>query len=130
MMLMHPGPKGESGQLPDAKVVAQMMKYNEELQQAGVLLALDGLQASNKGARVRLKGGKKVVTDGPFSEAKELVGGYWMIQVRTRDEALEWLKRIPLGDESEFVELRQVFEMADFSPELQDLAKPLADKLK
>ena len=128
MMLIYPGAKAETGALPDEKAVAPMMKYNEELQQAGVLLALDGLQPSSKGARLTVQGGKKVVTDGPFAEAKELVGGYWMIQCRSREEAIEWLKRVPLG-EGERVELRQVFEMTDFSQDVQDLAKPLGEKL-
>jgi hypothetical protein len=97
---------------------------------AGVLLALDGLQQSAKGARVRLVGGKPQITDGPFAESKELLGGYWMIQVKSREEALEWAKRIPLGD-GEMVEIRQVFEMSDFdvSPELAAKAKAVEDKL-
>ena len=125
MMLMYPGAKAESGALPDEKLVAPMMKYNEELQKAGVLLALDGLQPTSKGARVTVHGGKKKVLDGPFTEAKELVGGYWMLQVRSRDEAIEWAKRVPLS-EGEYVELRQVFEMSDFSPEVQKLGENLA----
>lgn len=128
MMLMYPGPRAETNELPDQKVFEAMMKYNEELQKAGVLLALDGLQPSRTGARVTLEHGKKVVTDGPFAEAKELVGGYWMIQCRSREEAIEWLKRVPLfGDER--VELRQVWEMQDFPTAVQDLAKPLSEKL-
>src|SRR5215475_12242213 len=116
MMLMYPGPKAESGAVPDQKVFEAMMKYNEELAKAGVLLALDGLRPSKDGARVRLENGKKKITDGPFSEAKELIGGYWMIQVRSREEALEWAKRIPLEneDESAFVEVRQVYELTDW----------------
>jgi len=129
MMLMYPGPKAETT-MPDEKTFAEMMKYNEELQKAGVLLALDGLQPTSKGARLTVKNGKKSITDGPFSEAKELVGGYWIIQVRSRDEAVEWLKRVPLHDETAKVELRQIFEMTDFSPEVQELAKPLGDKLE
>ena len=128
MMLMYPGARAETGELPDQKVFEAMMKYNHELQQAGVLLALDGLQPSRTGARVTLQDGKKVVTDGPFAEAKELVGGYWMIQCRSREEALEWLKRVPLFG-GERVELRQVWEMKDFPQDVQDLAKPLGDKL-
>src|SRR5690348_6158456 len=109
MMIVFPGPKAEAGALPDAAAAAEMMKYNEELQKAGVLLALDGLQATSKGARLRLRGGKRVITDGPFTESKEIVGGYWMIQCRSREEALEWLRRVPLPDEDHMVELRQVF---------------------
>jgi hypothetical protein len=115
MMLMYPGPKAETGALPDEKVIALMMKYNEELTQAGVLLALDGLQPSEKGARIRNSGGKRSISDGPFSEAKEVIGGYWMIQVKSRAEALEWASRCPLS-EGEMIELRQVFEMSDFGP--------------
>jgi hypothetical protein len=114
MMLMYPGPKAETNALPDPAAMAAMMKYNEELTKAGVLLGLDGLQPTAKGARVRFAGGKATVTDGPFTEAKELLGGYWMIQVKSRDEALEWARRIP-GSEGEMVEIRQVFELSDFA---------------
>ncbi len=97
MMLMIP--KGyetaKPGEMPDAKAVEAMMKYNESLQKAGVLLALDGLHPPSMGARVSFEGGKPRVTDGPFAEAKEVVGGYWMIQVKSRDEAIEWAKRCP-----------------------------------
>jgi hypothetical protein len=124
MMLMYPGKQAESGQPPTADVVGPMMKYNEELAKAGVLLALDGLHPSSKGARVR---GKHVI-DGPFTESKELVGGYWLIQVRSREEAIEWAKRIPVCGE-EFVEVRQVFELSDFPADVQKIAEPLADKL-
>jgi hypothetical protein len=131
MMIMYPGPKAETGALPDPAAIGAMMKYNEELGKAGVLLALDGLQPSSKGARVRFKAGKATVSDGPFAEAKELVGGYWIIQVKSRDEALEWARRIP-GADDEMVEVRQVFEMSDFthiSPELSAGATALAGKL-
>jgi len=128
MMLIYPGQKAETGAMPDPELVAKMMKYNEELARAGVLLALDGLQPSSKGARIRSTGGKPTIVDGPFSEAKELVGGYWLIQVRSRDEALAWASRVPLGDD-EMVELRQVFELSDFSPELQRLAEPVESAL-
>jgi hypothetical protein len=131
MMIMYPGAKAETGGLPDPAAIGAMMKYNEELSKAGVLLALDGLQPTAKGARVRYKGGKATVSDGPFAEAKEVVGGYWIIQVKSRDEALEWARRIPASDE-EMVEVRQVFEMSDFthvSPELSAEASALAGKL-
>jgi len=128
MMLMYPGQKAETGVLPDPKVVGAMMKYNEELTKAGVLLALDGLQPTSKGARVRVSGGKRTITDGPFSEAKELIGGYWLIQVRSKGEAVEWASRVPLADD-EMVELRQVFEMSDFPAEIQELAAPLEGAL-
>lgn len=120
MMLMIPGGYEKAGAdvRPDAKAVEAMMKYNEELQKAGVLLALDGLHPPASGVRVTYKGGKPKVTDGPFAEAKEVLGGYWMIQVKSREEAIEWAKRIP-GSENETVEVRQVFEMSDFDADVQ-----------
>src|SRR5688572_5085906 len=109
------------GTAPDAKAVERMMKYNEELQKAGVLLALDGLHPPSAGARVTYAGGKPTVFDGPFAEAKEVVGGYWMIQVRSKAEAIEWAKRAPMGD-NEIIEVRQVQEMEDFPPDVQKAA--------
>jgi hypothetical protein len=121
MMLMIP--KGyetaKPGTVPDAKKVAAMMKYNEALQKAGVLLALDGLHPPSTGARVTFSGGKAKVTDGPFSEAKEVIGGYWMIQVKSKEEAVEWASRCP-GSDNETIELRQVQEMADFPADIQE----------
>ena len=128
MMLMYPGPKAETGALPDPAAVAPMMKYNEDLVRAGVLLAGDGLHPTSNGVRVRVSGGKRSITDGPFSEAKELIGGYWMIQVRSKAEAVEWASRVPLADD-EMVELRQVYEMSEFSAEVQQLAAPVVDAL-
>ena len=123
MMLMIP--KGyesaEPGTMPDAKAVEAMMKYNESLKQAGVLIALDGLHPPSMGARVTFPGGKPKVTDGPFAEAKEVLGGYWMIQVRSKEEAIEWAKRCPAGP-NEVIEIRQVQEMADFPPDVQKAA--------
>ena len=123
MMLMIP--KGYEtaapGTMPDPKAVEAMMKYNEALQKAGVLVALDGLHPPSTGARVSFKNGKPTVTDGPFAEAKEVLGGYWMIRVNSRAEAIEWAKQIPGGD-NEIVEIRQVQEMEDFSPEVQQAA--------
>jgi hypothetical protein len=123
MMLMIP--KGyESaapGAVPDAKAVAAMMKYNEALQEAGVLLALDGLHPPSMGARVSFAGGKPVVTDGPFAEAKEVLGGYWMIEVGSKEEAIDWAKRCP-GSENEVIEIRQVQEMEDFPADVQEAA--------
>lgn len=122
MLLMIP--KGyenaEPGAMPDAEAVAAMMKYNEELQKAGVLLALDGLHPPSMGARVSFKGGKPTVTDGPFAEAKEVVGGYWMIQVKSREEAIEWARRCPAQD-GQIIEVRQVQEMDDFPDEIRDV---------
>jgi hypothetical protein len=100
------------------------MKYNEELTKAGVLLALDGLQPSSKGARVRFAGGKPRVSDGPFTEAKEVIGGYWMIQVKSKEEAIEWATRCPASD-NEVIEVRQVQEMSEFPPDVQEAAANL-----
>jgi hypothetical protein len=104
-----------------------MGKYNEQLHKAGVLLALDGLTPPSMGARVTFKGGKSKVTDGPFTEAKEVVGGYWIIQVKSREEALEWASRIP-GKDNEMVEVRRMFEITDFDPETQkEIQKKFGD---
>jgi hypothetical protein len=123
MMLMIPKGYGEAapGAMPPAESVAAMAKYNETLTKAGVLLALDGLHPPSAGARVSFSGGKPTVTDGPFTEAKEVIGGYWMIQVKSRAEAIEWASRCPASD-NEVIEVRQVFEMSDFSPDLQQAA--------
>jgi hypothetical protein len=116
MMLMIP--KGyesaKPGTMPDPQAVAVMTKYNESLQKAGVLLALDGLHPPSMGARVSFSGGKPTVTDGPFTEAKEVIGGYWMIQVKSKEEAIEWASRCPASD-NETIEIRQVMEFADFN---------------
>jgi hypothetical protein len=128
MMLMIP--KGyenaKPGTMPDAEKVAAMMKYNESLQKAGVLLALDGLQPPSMGARVTFAGGKPKVTDGPFAEAKEVLGGYWMIQVKSKEEAIEWAKRCP-GSDNETIEVRQVHELTDFPPDVQKAAERLPE---
>ena len=128
MMLMIP--KGyesaEPGVMPDAKAVAAMMKYNESLQKAGVLLALDGLHPPSMGARVSFPGGKPKVTDGPFAEAKEVLGGYWMIDVKSREEAIEWASRCP-ASENEVIEVRQVQEISDFPPDVQEAAAGLPE---
>jgi len=124
MMLMIP--KGyesaEPGATPSADAVAAMMKYNDELQKAGVLLACEGLHPPSVGARVSFVGGKPKVTDGPFAEAKEVLGGYWMIQVKSKAEAIEWASRCP-GSESEFIEVRQVQEMSDFPSDVQEIVE-------
>jgi hypothetical protein len=123
MLLMIP--KGyesaEPGAVPDAEAVSAMMKYNESLQKAGILLALDGLHPPSMGARVSFPGGKATVTDGPFAEAKEVLGGYWMIQVKSKDEAIAWASRCP-GGENEIIEVRQVQEMSDFPEDVQKAA--------
>jgi hypothetical protein len=122
MMLMIP--KGYEnaapGVMPEAKAVEAMMKYNESLQKAGVLLALDGLHPPSMGARITFPGGKAKVTDGPFAEAKEVLGGYWMIQVKSKEEAIAWASRCP-GGENEIIELRQVQEFADFPADVQEV---------
>lgn len=112
--------------MPSAEAVAAMMRYNEQLAKAGVLLSLDGLQPPSAGVRVSFKGGKPKVTDGPFAEAKECVGGYWMIQVKSKEEAVEWAKRAPMSDD-ETIEIRQVHEMTDFPPDVQAAASGLED---
>ncbi|MFL5344491.1 MAG: YciI family protein [Hyalangium sp.] len=121
MMLMIPKgyEKAEPGTMPDPKAVAAMMKYNESLQKAGVLLALDGLHPPSMGARISFSGGKPKVTDGPFAEAKEVLGGYWMIQVKSKEEAIEWASRCPASD-NEVIELRQVQEFSDFPADVQE----------
>jgi hypothetical protein len=128
MMLMIP--KGYEtaapGTVPDAKAVESMMKYNEELQKAGVLVALDGLHPPSMGARVSFSKGKPMVTDGPFAEAKEVLGGYWMIRVNSRAEAIEWAKKCPGGD-NEVIEIRQVQEMEDFPADVQQAAAGFAE---
>jgi hypothetical protein len=106
-----------------------MMKYNESLQKAGVLLGLDGLRPTSMGARVSFSGGKPRVTDGPFAEAKEVLGGYWMIQVKSREEAVAWATRCPAAD-GDVIEIRQVFEMSDFGPEVERQGKALAEKIE
>jgi len=123
MMLMIPKgyEKADPGTMPDAKAVAAMMKYNESLQKAGVLLALDGLHPPSMGARISFSGGKPRVTDGPFAEAKEVLGGYWMIQVKSKEEAVEWAKRCPASG-SEVIEVRQVQEFSDFPADVQEAA--------
>ena len=123
MMLMIP--KGyetaTAGTMPSADAVAAMMKYNEELQKAGVLIALDGLHPPSMGARVTFPGGKPHVSDGPFAEAREVLGGYWMINVASREEAIKWASRCP-GGENEMIEVRQVQEMSDFPADVQKAA--------
>ena len=120
MVLVKADKNSEAGILPDEKLLTDMGKYNEQLMKAGVLLAMEGLHPTSKGARVRFSGAKRTLIDGPFAEAKELVAGFWLIQVKSREEAIEWVKRAPNpfpGTESE-IEIRQVFEAEDFGPEL------------
>jgi hypothetical protein len=123
MMIVIPKGYNEAkpGATPDPKVVAEMAKFNESLQKAGVLLTMDGLHPPSMGARVSFKGGKPKVTDGPFAEAKEVIGGFWMIRVKSKAEALEWAKRAPMPDD-EMIEVRQVHEFEDFPEDVQKAA--------
>jgi hypothetical protein len=119
MMIVKANKDSEAGVMPSEELHAAMSKYNEELMKAGVLLDLGGLKASSKGARIKFSGGKRTVVDGPFTESKELIAGYWIIQVKSREEAIEWAKRAPAphgpNQDSE-IELRQFFELEDFGP--------------
>ena len=130
MMLMIP--LGYETAPPDVQLdpaaAAKMMKYNEELQQAGVLITLEGLHPPSMGARVSFATGKPIVTDGPFAEVKEVLGGFWMIEVASREEAIAWASKCPAGP-SEIIEIRQVQEMADFSPEVQEVLVGYEDML-
>ena len=123
MMLMIPGgyESAAPGTMPSADAVAAMMKYNEALKAAGVLITLDGLHPPSMGARVSFSGGKPVVTDGPFAESKEVLGGYWMIEVASREEAIAWAKRCPASN-NEVIEVRQVQKMSDFPADVQEAA--------
>ena len=131
MVIVKADKDSEAGVLPTQDLLAKMGKFNEELVKAGVMLAGEGLQASSKGARVKFSGNKKTVIDGPFSETKELIAGFWLWQVRSKEEAIEWLKRAPF--ENTEVEIRQVFEAEDFgeefTPELRQQEERLREKL-
>jgi len=134
MMIVKATKDSEAGHMPSEKLLSAMGKYNEELMKAGILLDLSGLQSSAKGARVRFSNGKRTVTDGPFAETKELIAGYWIIQVKSKEEAIEWAKRVPfepgLQPEAE-IEIRQFFEMEDFGPsEAVNRAKVLGKELE
>jgi len=123
MLLMIPRgyEKAAPGAMPDAAHVAEMMKFNQAMQEAGIVLALDGLHPPSMGARVTFESGTPCVTDGPFTETKEVLGGYWMIRVNSKDEAIAWAKRCPARD-NEIIEIRQVQEMEDFPPEIRKAA--------
>lgn len=132
MVIVKANKDSEAGVLPDTEILTKMGKYNEQLVKAGVMLAGDGLHASSKGKRVKFSGAKRTVIDGPFTETKELIAGYWIWQVRSMDEAVEWLKRAPFDGGTE-VEIRQVFEAADFgenlTPELREQERRLAEQI-
>jgi hypothetical protein len=117
MMLVKANKDSEAGVLPSKELVAAMGKFNEEMVKAGVLLGGEGLHPSSKGARIKFSGGKRTVTNGPFPETKELLAGFWMIQVKSREEAMDWASRVPFADGEE-IEIRQVFETSDFPPEV------------
>ena len=132
MMIVKANKDSEAGKMPSEELLSAMGKYNEELMKAGVLVDLSGLQASSKGARIKFSSGKPTVIDGPFPETKELIAGYWIIQVKSREEALEWAKRAPAPHETQDceIELRQFFEMEDFAPsEAIDRHKELGKQL-
>jgi hypothetical protein len=134
MILLKADKNTEAGALPDEKLLTAMGKYNDEMAKAGVLLAAEGLHPSSKGARVRLSEGKRTVTDGPFPEANQLVAGFWMMQVKSKEEAIDWVKRCPnpLQGEAE-IEIRQVHEAADFgdalTPELKEAEQRMATQM-
>jgi hypothetical protein len=126
MVMVKATPSSEAGVMPSQELLAEMVKFNEELVKAGVLLAADGLQPSSKGARVRFSGGKRTVIDGPFAETKELIAGFWLWQVKSKEEAIEWVRRCPdpMPGEESVIEIRQLFEAedfgAEFTPELRE----------
>jgi hypothetical protein len=134
MMIVKASKDSEAGKMPSNELLSAMGKYNEELMKAGVLVDLSGLQASSKGARVKFSGGKPTVIDGPFAETKELIAGYWIINVKSKAEAIEWAKRIPAphgNDQEGEIEIRQFFEPEDFAPsKAVDRAKELGKELE
>jgi hypothetical protein len=129
MIIVKADKNSEAGVMPTEKDLAEMGKYNEELAKAGIMLAGDGLHPSSKGARVRFEGKKRTVIDGPFAEAKELIAGFWIWQVKSREEAIEWLKRAPFDGGTE-VELRQVFEAEDFGAEFTPELRKQEDRIR
>jgi hypothetical protein len=128
MMIVKANQDSEAGVLPTEQELAEMGKYNEELVKAGVLLAGEGLHPSSKGARVTFSAGKPTVTDGPFAETKELIAGFWLIQVKSREEALEWARRVPFQEGE--IEIRQVFEADDFGAEFTPELREQEDRLR
>jgi len=133
MMIVKANKDSEAGKMPSEELLSAMGRYNEELMKAGVLLDLAGLQPSSKGARIKFSGGKRTIIDGPFAESKELIAGYWIIQVKSREAAIEWAMRVPApheGGEGE-IEIRQFFELDDFGPsEAADRARELGKELE
>jgi hypothetical protein len=132
MVIVKATKESEAGVLPDTKMLTEMGKFNEELVKAGVMLAGEGLQPSSKGARIRFSGEKRTVIDGPFAETKELIAGFWLIQAKSKEEAIEWMKRCPNphpGQESE-IEIRQVFESEDFGPEFTPELREAEERMR
>jgi hypothetical protein len=132
MIMVKATEQSEAGEMPSEELLTAMGRYNEELVKAGVMLAGEGLQPSSKGARVKFSGDKRTVVDGPFTETKELVAGFWLIQVKSKDEAVEWVKRVPNpmpGTEAE-IEIRQVFELDDFGPELSGELREQEERMR
>ena len=129
MVIVKASKESEAGVLPGTEILSAMSKFNEELVKAGVLLAAEGLHASSKGARVKFSGGKRTVTDGPFAETKELIAGFWLWKVKSKEEAIEWLKRSPFDGGTE-VEIRQVFEAEDFGPALTPELREREERLR
>ena len=129
MVIVKANKDSEAGILPSQEILAAMGKYNEELVKAGVMLAGEGLQSSSKGKRVKFSGGKHTITDGPFAETKELIAGFWLWQVRSMEEAVEWLKRSPFDGGTE-IEIRQVFEAEDFGPEFTPELREQEERLR
>src|ERR671937_294346 len=134
MVIVKANADSEAGKLPNTELLAAMGKYNEELVKAGVMLAGEGLQPSSKGARIKFSGSKRTVVDGPFAETKELIAGFWILQTRSKEEAVEWVKRCPnpTGEEAE-IEIRQIFEAADFgdafTPELREREARIGEQM-
>ncbi|MGH9713157.1 MAG: YciI family protein [Candidatus Acidiferrales bacterium] len=131
MVIVKASKDSEAGVLPSQKLLAEMGKFNEELVKAGVLLAADGLQASSKGKRIRFSGTNRTIIDGPFTETKELIAGFWLWQVRSMEEAVEWVKRCPNPHEGESeIEIRRVFEAEDFGPQLTPELREQEERLR
>jgi hypothetical protein len=129
MILVKANEQSEAGELPSEQILTEMGKYNEELVKAGVMLAGEGLHPTSKGARVKFSGGMRTVTDGPFTETKELLAGFWLIQVKSKEEAIEWVKRAPFDGGTE-IEIRQVFEADDFGAELTPELREAEERLR
>jgi hypothetical protein len=131
MIIMKANKDTEAGVMPSERMLTEMGKFNEELVNSGIMLAGEGLHPSSKGSRVRFSGGKQTVTDGPFAEAKELIAGFWIWEVKSREEAIEWVKRIPNPDQDDFeVEIRQVFAVEDFGAEFTPEAREQEERLR